>query len=98
MLLFIKAILSLIKDPFKPLTDRVKEDSFYKVFVGGFPELLISIYVISVIISGAIGSEKGGIRGVSSFLKWVHFEALGAPIESFVKWIGEQEGVFENLF
>lgn len=98
MLLFIKTILSLIKDPFKSLTDRVKEDSFYKVFVSGFPEILISIYVISVIVSIAIGSEKGGIRGVSSFLNWVHFEALGAPIENFVKWIGEQGEVFENLF
>lgn len=98
MLLFIKTILSLIKDPFKSLTDRVKEDSFYKVFVSGFPEILISIYAISVIISIAIGPEKGGIRGVSSFLNWVHFEALGAPIENFVKWIGEQGEVFEVLF
>lgn len=95
---FIKTILSFIREPFASLSDRIKYMPFYKIFGSAFPELLISMYAISVIISGVLGQEKGGIRGISSFLKWVHFEALGTPINGFVNWIKEQDEGFALLF
>lgn len=71
---------------------------FYKIFGIAFPEMLISIYSISILISLVIGLEKGGIRGIRSFLGWVHFYTLDAPIGGFVKWITEQDKSFIVLF
>lgn len=98
ILVFFKAVFSFIKDPFGSLSDRIKYMPFYKIFGSAFPELLISIYSISIIASLVIGLEKGGIRGIISFLKWVHFDTLGAPIDGFVKWITEQDKGFAVLF
>jgi len=95
---FFKAIFSFLRDPFGSLSDRIKDMPFYKIFGIAFPEMLISIYSISILISLVIGLEKGGIRGIRSFLGWVHFYTLDAPIGGFVKWITEQDKSFIVLF
>lgn len=95
---FIKAILSFFKDPTASLVERMKDEPVYKIFVSGFPELIISVYVISMIFSPLLGSEKSGIRGLISFFDWIHLGFLGAPINGFLARINEQEKGFAELF
>lgn len=95
---FIKNIFSFFKDPAASLVERVKDEPLYKIFVSGFPELLISIYVISMIFSPFLSPEKSGIRGIISFLDWIHLGFLGAPISGFLARINGQEKDFAELF
>mgnify|MGYP000850658738 CR=1 FL=1 len=97
MLLFIENILSFFKKPSASLIERVKDEPLYKIFVSGFPELLISVYVISMIGSSLWGPEKSGIRGLISFFEWVHLGFLGNPISGFLAWIDGQGKDFVKL-
>lgn len=99
--------LNLFEEVRKTTIEQIKRYPLYKMIMGSSSEIFISIYSISVIISLIFGPEKGGIKGLVSFLSWVHLEIARNPIQGFVGWVKQNQsegldflfiGIFIFLF
>lgn len=100
-------VLNLFEETRKTTMEQIKRYPLYKMIMGSLPEIFISIYSISVIFSLILGPEKGGIKGLVSFLSWVNLEIAKNPIQGFVKWVDDNRstgldflfiGIFTFLF
>lgn len=81
----------LLGNTYKYAMENIKNNSLYKMIIKSIPELLASVYSISVILTFC--SHQEGIKGIASFLQQTGFKSLADSLTGVAQFIDGYRGL-----
>lgn len=81
----------LLGNTYKYTLENIKNNSLYKMIIKSIPEILASVYFISVILTFC--SHQEGIKGLASLLQQIGFGSLSDGLAGVAQFIDGYRGI-----
>ena len=81
----------LLGNTYKYAMENIKNNSLYKMIIKSIPELLVSVYFMSVILT--FFSHQEGLKGLASFLQQIGFGGLADGLSGIAQFIDGYRGL-----